>query len=1400
MTQDLFSSARSEAAELAQAHVSAAMALLWSYHPCRTIADALRELRFRRPDKREYTQAEVKQVIDAMEGKGLIARMPERAGLYRLRDDARGPHYRKLLDEFDPDTLRGMLLRAVNYRPEGRQYYWAIRDQSSAISIARVALFTGMPARDFEQLRREISQVSDWHTVVAEAALAAFDGDTFNRIDAALRWDIADWALTLINRAWNARMLSIADWLLDTMRREPRAVPEEVVLNLAEVMLHQGAHAELERLLASIDNPAADALRACVLVQQSRWREAQEAFEAASKREQAISKTRRNTFPSSIAWYYPLALLAQRTPWHLAAARKFCLGEAGSRDPSAFEGWGMWVHACRARLGEVTLRREAFDVTDRTTRHARLDSLWNLLLAAWLGADALGLGGKNAKPSYRVITKALRERLGACRFDWLVKQVDGAQAELEGREPPPGFFTGERAERWREVLAALQALSTETTEVNKTTDQSRIVWMVTLGQLGAVEAIEPFEQKRGSRGWNKVKAISLSKLATNERLAPWDAKVTRTIKYDRFASRSTSIDRAAAVMALVGHPAVVFAHRPSQLVDLTEGTPTIDVIRVKDRIELRADPPLRIDEPNDQRYYLDKRHEREEETLRLITVVEDTPQRARVIRFTPAQRRAAQLIAGKLALPVSAEEVLKSALNALSGHFEVHADHDAAAREVPAESRLRAELAPAGDGLTLRLMVAPLGQDGPRLTPGKGRVRLMAAINGESTGTARDLGIEHEHVLAVCDALPFLASEMDESGACEWTIEDPEQALNLVETLPSIPAIGGVDWPKGKSVRVMTVDSRKIALSIAGERDWFRLSGKTKLEEGIVLTFEALLEASRGRSRFIPLGDGAYAALTQQLKERLADLAAVVETDRQGVRAARVAAAWLEEALEGIDVEADRAYRRSIEQLTEARDRTFELPRTLQATLRPYQEDGYAWAMRLAAAGWGGCLADDMGLGKTLQALAVMLTRAPDGAALVICPTSVCGNWVAEATRFAPSLNLHLYAETDRESVLAEAGSFDVVVVSYTLLQQAAEAFGSRKWHTVVADEAQAIKNASAKRSVAVFDLDADFRLALSGTPVENHLAELWSIMRFANPGLLGTSTRFAERFAGPIERSRDRDAQHTLRRLISPFVLRRTKAQVLHDLPSRTEVSIPVTPGTEEAAFYEALRRSAVAEATNALDSLPASQLRFNILTELTRLRRAACDPRLVSAEVQIQGAKVQAFAELATELIANGHKALVFSQFVDFLTLLRAPLDQLGIHYQYLDGSTPQAERTRRVASFQAGDGDLFLISLKAGGFGLNLTAADYVVIADPWWNPAAEDQATGRAHRIGQQRPVTVYRLVAQGTIEERIVELHHDKRALAESILAEGDVAMLPSTEELIELMAIGSGRGEDEGAC
>jgi len=430
-----------------------------------------------------------------------------------------------------------------------------------------------------------------------------------------------------------------------------------------------------------------------------------------------------------------------------------------------------------------------------------------------------------------------------------------------------------------------------------------------------------------------------------------------------------------------------------------------------------------------------------------------------------------------------------------------------------------------------------------------------------------------------------------------------------------------------------------------------------------------------------------------------------------------------------------------------------------------------------------------MGLGKTLEALALILHRAAQGPTLVVAPTSVCANWVSEAKRFAPTLNPVRFGVGDhgqRDEVLGALSPFDLVVCSYTMLQQEAETLKDVHFATIVLDEAQAIKNAATKRSSAAMTLTGAFRLICTGTPIENRLAELWNLFRFINPGLLGSEKRFQERFVRPIEVQKDSRARSALKALIQPFLLRRTKSQVLDDLPPRTEVMRLVELSQEERALHESLRRRAL-ERLEGVREMGKGQAHIQVLAELMKLRRCCCHPALVVPDCGLTGSKLAAFAELVDELRENRHKALVFSQFVDHLTLLRSHLDQQGIGYQYLDGRTRAHVRQKRIDAFQQGEGDLFLISLKAGGLGLNLTAADYVIHMDPWWNPAVEDQASDRAHRIGQTRPVTVYRLVAADTIEEKIVQLHHAKRDLADSLLEGTDTAHALTADELIDLL-------------
>jgi SNF2 family DNA or RNA helicase len=391
---------------------------------------------------------------------------------------------------------------------------------------------------------------------------------------------------------------------------------------------------------------------------------------------------------------------------------------------------------------------------------------------------------------------------------------------------------------------------------------------------------------------------------------------------------------------------------------------------------------------------------------------------------------------------------------------------------------------------------------------------------------------------------------------------------------------------------------------------------------------------------------------------------------------------------------------------------------------------------------------------------------------------------VRELQRFAPTLKVVEYAGPDRS--LASLGPNQVVVCSYALLQQDHAELREVEFATAVLDEAQFIKNAESLRARAAFGLQARQRFVATGTPVENHYGDLWSIFHFLNPGLLGDWAPFKRRFVHPKESgsSDGGDAPEiALRRLIHPYVLRRRKSEVLKELPPLTEVQHDVHLSSDDGLRYAYLRKEIHEKLFTAWGK---KQNKLEVLAEIGRLRRFCCHPRLVFPDAPAESAKVDALLSLVEELRENGHRALVFSQYVDFLALVREQLDERLIRYEYLDGSTPNAQRQVRVDAFQNGDAPLFLISLKAGGFGLNLTAADYVIHLDPWWNPAVEAQATDRAHRIGQERRVTVYRLVTKNTIEEQIVQLHGKKQKLARALL-DDQVRAGPDVDELVSLI-------------
>ena len=542
--------------------------------------------------------------------------------------------------------------------------------------------------------------------------------------------------------------------------------------------------------------------------------------------------------------------------------------------------------------------------------------------------------------------------------------------------------------------------------------------------------------------------------------------------------------------------------------------------------------------------------------------------------------------------------------------------------------------------------------------------------------------------------------------------------------------------------------------------------------------------------RLMPLTDGALAELAE-LAEGLALTPA--DLKRGQIDLPRYRALYLDHTLRrrGLDARRDRLFEQLSERHQQATQARYEVPTSLQPILRGYQRAGYRWLRAMEEMGFGGILADDMGLGKTLQMIALMVAAKERGItapSLVVCPTSVVLGWEQEIHRFAPRLSVLCIIgdAAERRRRLERVGDYDVIVTSYDILKRDVALYDDLHFHYHVLDEAQYIKNSATQNARAVKAVHSVQRFALTGTPVENRLGELWSIFDFLMPGFLYSNQKFRSRFEVPITKQGDNRVLRRLGELVSPFILRRLKQQVLTELPPKTERVLPADMERPQRQVYLA----AIADLRRQLSGSGklSGRQRITVLTHLTRLRQICCDPRLCCEGYTGQSGKLDACVELLREATAGGHKVLLFSQFTSMIVLIRERLDAEGIRYYVLQGSTPKEERARLVDAFNRDDTPVFLISLKAGGVGLNLTGADMVIHYDPWWNLAVENQATDRAHRIGQKNPVQVVRLIARDTIEERILQMQESKWLLAEQVVGNKTPAITDLTvEELLELI-------------
>jgi len=951
---------------------------------------------------------------------------------------------------------------------------------------------------------------------------------------------------------------------------------------------------------------------------------------------------------------------------------------------------------------------------------------------------------------------------------------------------------------WEKKLQALNALMAPAAGDAVEQRDQRMAWLLfsdedKKGPMRPDCDIEPRLQVINKSGkWSKGRKVALKRLiASGSRkeefpfLTVQDQAILahmvqreESTGYYRYTETVTELDAYDALPDLIDHP-LLFINDMDTPLSIAEGKLVLKVVREKSNIRISIDPHPK-DEERDDRF-----NERSGGT----TLLWDTPQRLSFYRFSWKHLRVAKILGKRgVSVPEAAKDQALASVSLiaplLTVHSEIGGDAQVAAKTVEADTRLHLHLMPLADGLQISCFVRPFADSALLLHPGEGGKTLFTERAGETLQTQRNMAQEMRLAQQMFNRCAHLDAEM----GWNWQLDDPQQALETLEQLQMMGDNIILEWPEGKSIKLaQRLDTHQFAVSIRKQQEWFQVDGELQLDDEQVLSIKQLLslvEASPGR--FVRLKDDQFLCLSQALYQRLNRLRMMTN----GGRFHGLAAGAVDEVTEGMKIRRNKHWQDQLQKIADAEVYQPQLPSTLQAELRDYQLEGFRWMARLTHWGAGACLADDMGLGKTVQALALILSQAEHGPTLVVAPTSVCMNWQDEVARFAPTLRLHNFAEGGRQSMVADVGPFDLVVCSYALLQRNEALLAGREWQTIVLDEAQAIKNATSKRAKAAVALNGKLRLITTGTPIENHLGELWSLFQFINPGLLGSLEQFNHRFANPIQQQQNSAAAKQLKQLVRPFILRRLKSDVLTELPLRTEITLHVELSKEEIALYEAVRQKAL-ERIQASAEEPSGQQQIKVLAEIMRLRRACCHPSLVMPDTTITGSKLEAFAQTIHELREGNHKALVFSQFVAHLTILRNYLDKEGIPYQYLDGSTPAAQRKQRVDAFQAGEGDVFLISLKAGGVGLNLTAADYVLHMDPWWNPAVEDQASDRAHRIGQKRPVTIYRFIAKHTIEDKIVQMHHQKRDLAETLLEGSDVAGKLSLQQIVKLVEAAS---------
>ncbi len=1004
--------------------------------------------------------------------------------------------------------------------------------------------------------------------------------------------------------------------------------------------------------------------------------------------------------------------------------------------------------------------------------------------------------------------QALRGEISAAqRLSALAAMIDFL------RDPDRGDEQAELAElldmrAWQYALASLDERLARLDQGQAQSSRQaseRIAYRVIPLEAGGL-TVEPIVQRLTPRGGaSRGARLEWFHMADRKDLGPHDRRVLAAYD-DRLARRSrawggqlTAAQLFGILQALIDHPAVFLEgdRDESGRVDIRQGRLRLRFVRAADgalspQFDLLGLPLL----PADAREAL-----RDDRYLVIVHRPQAAPAQILMAAVCPEAAALIQVLAvAPTRFPPEAHDALAGRLESLQRTVDIDFPSDWTRTITQADRRIvvRLELLASG-AVGVEMGVRPVAF-GPVFPPGDGPALVLEGQGRDRHGARRDPAAEHQAARALADRLGL----GDETQPWRWRVPAGDLAFDLISTLQDLmyPPPDGerptgevvVEWADDERLlAIRSVGRRDLRLKVGDDQDWLTVQGGAHVE-GAVVALSDLLVAIREGWRYVRVGQRGFARIEEGLRRALERAEPALFGDGDLLRQSPAAVASLLELIdEDSHLETSAAFGALRRRRLDAEVVTPALSPALSRQLRPYQRAGVEWLVRLGHWGAGAVLADEMGLGKTVQALAALYHRSALGPALVVAPTSLVANWADEAGRFVPELRVAVYHGPDRKRALTGLGPGDLLLTSYGVATLDAEELGQIQFGSLVLDEAQAIKNATTERARALCGLRADWRLGLTGTPIENAVGELWSLFRVLSPGLLGSWEHFRAVYAVPVEKFGDARRLAALSALLRPFVLRRTKADAAPELPERTTVVRPIGLSPEELALYEQLRTSLLAEIAAAKkdpERDAGDVLRFNLLAAITRLRQLCCHPRLVYPRTDAGSSKAAYLIDLLGELRQGGHRVLAFSQFRSFLDILAPRLRQAGIRVLTLDGTTTVQARAERVEAFQSGKADVFLISLKAGGTGLNLTAADTVIQLDPWWNPAVEDQAAARAHRIGQKRPVTAIRLVAEGTIEQAVLGLQAAKRALAAGVLEGTDLAAHLSTDELIALIRQG----------